>query len=152
MSHCKSLMRCWYPVETTGKRCGLTSVSCFCNALNDSSKIFKLRTATRSSVVSAIINICPETPCVYGGRNGILALRRKATPCLLPLVVDFSVQAFRFVRLSGSIQSMKATLRLKLQTDEATEAALHETLRQSTACFNAVCRCGWQHNERNGTR
>jgi hypothetical protein len=47
---------------------------------------------------------------------------------------------------------MKATLRLKLHTDPATDAALHETLRQSTACFNAICRYGWNHNERNGTR
>lgn len=27
-----------------------------------------------------------------------------------------------------------------------------ETLRQSTACFNAVCRYGWDNNERNGVR
>ncbi|MCW3053539.1 MAG: ISSoc1, transposase [Chthonomonadales bacterium] len=47
---------------------------------------------------------------------------------------------------------MKATLRLKLHTDPATDAALHETLRQSTACFNAVCRYGWNHHERNGIR
>jgi putative transposase len=47
---------------------------------------------------------------------------------------------------------MKATLRLKLHTDPATDTALHETLRQSTACFNAVCRYGWNHHERNGTR
>ena len=47
---------------------------------------------------------------------------------------------------------MKATLCLKLHTDPTIDAALHETLRQSTACFNAVCRYGWQHNQRNGTR
>jgi len=45
---------------------------------------------------------------------------------------------------------MKATLRLKLQIDQADAAILHEALRQSTACFNAVCRYGWNHNERNG--
>ena len=47
---------------------------------------------------------------------------------------------------------MKATLRLKLHIDPLTEAVLHETLRQSTACFNAVCQYGWDHHERNGTR
>jgi IS605 OrfB family transposase len=47
---------------------------------------------------------------------------------------------------------LKATLRLKLNTDEATVALLQETARQSTACFNAVCRYGWEHEERNGTR
>ena len=47
---------------------------------------------------------------------------------------------------------MKATLRLKLHTDPATEAVLHETLRQSTECVNVVCRYGWNHNERNGIR
>ena len=47
---------------------------------------------------------------------------------------------------------MKATLRLKLHTDLATEAVLHETLRQSTACVNTVCRYGWFHHERNGIR
>ena len=47
---------------------------------------------------------------------------------------------------------MKATLRLKLHTDPATEAILHTTLRLSTACFNAVCCYGWHHHERNGIR
>jgi IS605 OrfB family transposase len=47
---------------------------------------------------------------------------------------------------------LKATLRLKLNTDEATLALLQETSRQSTACFNAVCRYGFEHNERNGVR
>jgi putative transposase len=45
---------------------------------------------------------------------------------------------------------VKATLRLKLNTDAATDAALHETMRLSTECFNAVCRYGYNHNERNG--
>jgi putative transposase len=45
---------------------------------------------------------------------------------------------------------LKATLRLKLHTDEAATALLQEALRQSTDCFNAVCRYGWNHNERNG--
>jgi len=47
---------------------------------------------------------------------------------------------------------MKATLRLKLHTDPAPKAALRETLRQSTECFNAVCQYGWKHHERNSTR
>lgn len=47
---------------------------------------------------------------------------------------------------------MNLTLRLKLHTDEAVKAVLLDTLRQSTACFNAVCRYGWQNRERNGTR
>jgi hypothetical protein len=47
---------------------------------------------------------------------------------------------------------LKVTLRLKLHLIPATEAVLRETLEQSTACFNAVCRQGWNHDERNGTR
>src|SRR5579871_3099963 len=47
---------------------------------------------------------------------------------------------------------MKATLRLKLHTDASTQSILHETMRQYTACFNAVCRYGWESGERNGTR
>ncbi|HLI47618.1 MAG TPA: transposase, partial [Chthonomonas sp.] len=47
---------------------------------------------------------------------------------------------------------MKVTLRLKLYRDPATETALRETLLQFTDCFNAVCRYGWDNNERNGTR
>ena len=47
---------------------------------------------------------------------------------------------------------MKATLRLKLHTDPTIAATLHETMRQSTACFNAVCQHGWEHEERNGVR
>ena len=46
---------------------------------------------------------------------------------------------------------MKATLRLKLHADPAVETALHETMRLSTECFNAVCRYGYNHNQRNGT-
>lgn len=45
---------------------------------------------------------------------------------------------------------MKATLRLKLQIEDADADILHLALRQSTDCFNAVCRYGWNHNERNG--
>jgi putative transposase len=52
--------------------------------------------------------------------------------------------------LPGSINIVKATLRLKLHTDLATDTALHATMRLSTDCFNAVCRYGWNHNERNG--
>ncbi|HZO87796.1 MAG TPA: transposase [Chthonomonadaceae bacterium] len=47
---------------------------------------------------------------------------------------------------------MKVTLRLKLHVDPATQSALRATLEQSTACFNVVCRYGWDNNERNGTR
>ncbi len=50
------------------------------------------------------------------------------------------------------IEGVKATLKLKLQTDSAADATLHETLRLSTECFNAVCRYGWNHNERNTYR
>jgi putative transposase len=47
---------------------------------------------------------------------------------------------------------VRATLRLKLHTDPATDAVLRETLRQSTACFNAICRYGWEAEERNSIR
>ena len=47
---------------------------------------------------------------------------------------------------------MKATLRLKLHMDPASEAALQESMRQFTACFNAVCQHGWDTGERNGVR
>jgi len=47
---------------------------------------------------------------------------------------------------------MKATIRLKLHMDPASEVALKETMRQFTACFNAVCRHGWEAGERNGIR
>lgn len=47
---------------------------------------------------------------------------------------------------------MKATLKLKLNTTSEVEQVLLETLRQSTACFNAVTAHGWKCRERNGTR
>jgi len=58
---------------------------------------------------------------------------------------------------------LKATLRLRLHTcrlqtsaapvgGQEAEAILLETLRQSTACFNAVTAHGWEAGERNGTR
>lgn len=47
---------------------------------------------------------------------------------------------------------MKATLKLRLHTSRETESILLETLRQSTACFNAVTVQGWDTAERNGTR
>ena len=47
---------------------------------------------------------------------------------------------------------MKATLKLRLHTCRETESILLETLRQSTACFNAVTIQGWETAERNGTR
>jgi|SRR5579871_1355910 len=45
---------------------------------------------------------------------------------------------------------MKATLRLKLQMDETTTALLQATMLQYTACFNAVCRYGWESHDHNG--
>lgn len=45
---------------------------------------------------------------------------------------------------------MKATLRLKLQMDEATHTLLLDTMIQSTECFNAVCRYGWESHDFNG--
>ncbi|HLH80697.1 MAG TPA: hypothetical protein VKV29_10500, partial [Chthonomonas sp.] len=47
---------------------------------------------------------------------------------------------------------VKVTLRLMLYRNPATQKALRETLLQFTDCFNAVCRYGWDNNERNGTR
>ena len=47
---------------------------------------------------------------------------------------------------------MKATLKLRFHTCRDTEGILLETLRQSTACFNAVTAHGWDAAERNGTR
>src|SRR5258706_16081496 len=44
---------------------------------------------------------------------------------------------------------MKATLRLKLHLDPSSEIALLETLAQSTECFNAVCRYGWESHDCN---
>ena len=45
---------------------------------------------------------------------------------------------------------MKATLRLKLHMDEAIHTLLLETMIQSTECFNAVCRYGWESHDFNG--
>src|SRR5689334_4066480 len=45
---------------------------------------------------------------------------------------------------------MKATLRLKLHTDSSTDQAFLQTLTQSTECFNAVCRYGWESHNHNG--
>ncbi len=47
---------------------------------------------------------------------------------------------------------MKATLKLRLHPCREAEGILLETLRQSTACFNAVTEHGWSTTERNGTR
>jgi len=47
---------------------------------------------------------------------------------------------------------LKATLKLRLHTCREAEGSLLETLRQSTACFNAVTAHGWAVGERNGTR
>lgn len=43
-------------------------------------------------------------------------------------------------------------MKLRLHTNRETESILLETLRQSTACFNAVTVQGWETAERNGTR
>ena len=47
---------------------------------------------------------------------------------------------------------MRVTLKLKLDADLETAATLAETMTGHTACFNAVCSYGWQHQERNGFR
>ncbi|MCC6446579.1 MAG: transposase [Armatimonadetes bacterium] len=47
---------------------------------------------------------------------------------------------------------MRATLRLKLHTDERTANALRDTLEGFTACFNAATDYGWTHDERNSLR
>ena len=47
---------------------------------------------------------------------------------------------------------MKATLKLRLHICRETEGILLETLRQSTASFNAVTAHGWASAERNGSR
>ena len=43
-------------------------------------------------------------------------------------------------------------MQLRLHICREAEGVLLETLRQSTACFNAVTERGWQTAERNGTR
>ena len=57
-----------------------------------------------------------------------------------------------FFGFASNIDIVKATLKLKLHTDAAASAALRETLRQHTECFNAVCRYGWDHSEHNAVR
>lgn len=47
---------------------------------------------------------------------------------------------------------MDRTLRLPLTVTEDQAATLAETARQFTAVFNAVCRYGWTHGEKNGVR
>ena len=44
---------------------------------------------------------------------------------------------------------MKATLKLRLNMDAASTDVLLETSAQSTECFNAVCRYGWESNDHN---
>lgn len=45
---------------------------------------------------------------------------------------------------------MQRTIRLKLQPTPEQEHILHETMRQHTKCYNAVARCGWENNNKNG--
>lgn len=47
---------------------------------------------------------------------------------------------------------MDRTVRIQLHPTPEQAAALHETSRQFTEAFNAVCRYGWEHTERNGVR
>jgi IS605 OrfB family transposase len=47
---------------------------------------------------------------------------------------------------------VNATLKLQLHISEVERGALLETLKQSTACFNAVCLEGWKAGERNSIR
>jgi putative transposase len=47
---------------------------------------------------------------------------------------------------------MRRTVRLYIGPDPEQASALLETLRQHTACFNAVAAYAWEHRERNGVR
>src|SRR2546421_795561 len=47
---------------------------------------------------------------------------------------------------------MDRTVRIQLHPTPEQAHALHETLRQFTQAFNAVCRYGWQHREKNGVK
>jgi putative transposase len=47
---------------------------------------------------------------------------------------------------------MDRTVRIQLHPTREQAMALDETLAQFTAAFNAVCRYGWQHREKNGVR
>ncbi len=47
---------------------------------------------------------------------------------------------------------MDRTVRIQLHPTPEQAQALHETLRQFTQAFNAVCRYGWQHREKNGVK
>lgn len=45
---------------------------------------------------------------------------------------------------------MQRTVKIVLMPTPEQAQLLQETLRQSTECFNAVCKHGWQTNEKNG--
>lgn len=47
---------------------------------------------------------------------------------------------------------MQRTIRLRLNPTIEQSTFLLETLREHTACFNAVAAYGWQHTEKNGVR
>jgi putative transposase len=47
---------------------------------------------------------------------------------------------------------MDRTVRIQLHPKPEQAHALLETLRQFTQAFNAVCRYGWQHDEKNGVK
>ncbi len=46
--------------------------------------------------------------------------------------------------------SVQRAIRIVLMPTPEQAAALLETLRQSSECFNAVCKYGWQYNTKNG--
>ena len=47
---------------------------------------------------------------------------------------------------------MDRTVRIQLHPTPEQAQALHETSQQFTQAFNAVCRYGWQHREKNGVK
>ena len=48
--------------------------------------------------------------------------------------------------------SMRRTIRLLLHPTDEQARILRSTLGQANKCFNAVCKFGWQHGEKNGVR
>jgi putative transposase len=48
--------------------------------------------------------------------------------------------------------NMQRTVRLRLNPTSEQANSLLETLRQHTACFNAVAAYGWNHAEKNDVR
>lgn len=58
----------------------------------------------------------------------------------------------RFTGRQKEEKNMDRTVRIQLYPTPEQAIALHETLAQFTAAFNAVCRYGWQRREKNGVR